>query len=609
MPANGGSKARTPLTLSTVLLLAAWCGLLTGLGETSLRIAARLVIPEIIYFDPQMVWMAPLANAAIFGVVALALALLASTLRRRVWFAVAIFTFSFLGFLSWVTAVPRVHWLALTLIAAGLATQSTRLLARNPVRFLGFVRRSAIPIVFLVGLLGGGLNGWRAWREHRAFMGLPEASKGSPNVLLIILDTVRAASLSLYGYDRPTSPRLAQFARRGVLFQHAISAAPWTLPSHASIFTGHWPHELGADWKKPLDATYPTLAEELAMHGYATAGFAANRFYTTHETGLNRGFVHYEDYTVSPGQSVQSCYLGRLLIETYEKVFKTVFIPHRKTAAAVNAAFLRWLPHRPPRPFFAFINIFDAHDPYLSPGRFSRAFQTTTLSPRRLRQARYTAEEIRYYHDAYDASIAYIDDELGRLLDSLDRGRLLDSTLVIITSDHGDQFGEHGFMGHGSSLYLPELHVPLLISMPGLVPTAVTVKEPASLRDLAATIVDLVGAGGGSRLPGQSLAALWKGTPTANGPPLLSEVNVPPGLADWYPLVKGDMKSVIVGDRHYIRNGDGREELYDFQEDPVEQQDLAGDDHPGVERLRHSLDSILQSPSPDQASVRGRRGS
>ena len=124
---------------------------------------------------------------------------------------------------------------------------------------------------------------------------LPQAT--APNVLLIVLDTVRADHLSLYGYERPTSPNLERFARTGIRFDRARATSPWTLPSHASMFTGRWPSELGEEWITPLRSNFPTLAEFLGDHGYATAGFVGNVEYCSAETGLARGFTSYDDYS------------------------------------------------------------------------------------------------------------------------------------------------------------------------------------------------------------------------------------------------------------------------------------------------------------------------
>ena len=128
--------------------------------------------------------------------------------------------------------------------------------------------------------------GRRAWSEHRAAAALPPPPRAARNVLLIVWDTVRAGNLSLHGYGRRTTPNLEQLARRGVRFDLAFATSSWTLPSHASLFTGRWPHELGVDWKSPLGAGAPTLAEYLGARGYDTAGFVANLDYCSRETGL-----------------------------------------------------------------------------------------------------------------------------------------------------------------------------------------------------------------------------------------------------------------------------------------------------------------------------------
>src|SRR5262249_43485980 len=142
-------------------------------------------------------------------------------------------------------------------------------------------------------------TGARAWSEHRRTAALPPPAPAARNVLLLVWDTVRAQNLSLHGYSRRTTPNLQRLAARGVQFRHAFATAPWTLPSHASLFTGRWPHELSANWKTPLDEQVPTLAGRLSSRGYDTAGFVANLDFCSRETGLGRGFVHYEDYPLS----------------------------------------------------------------------------------------------------------------------------------------------------------------------------------------------------------------------------------------------------------------------------------------------------------------------
>jgi hypothetical protein len=149
-------------------------------------------------------------------------------------------------------------------------------------------------VLIQAGWLVGG-DVLKRWREGARALPPP----GSPNVLLIVLDTVRADHLSVYGYGRSTTPNLEILARGGVRFNRARAAAPWTLASHATMFTGLWPHELGSRWMHPMRGDVPTLAEHLGSSGYATAGFVGNTFYCAYDSGLDRGFTHYRDYPVN----------------------------------------------------------------------------------------------------------------------------------------------------------------------------------------------------------------------------------------------------------------------------------------------------------------------
>ena len=209
-----------------------------------------------------------------------------------------------------------------------------------------------------------------------------------------MLDTVAAEHLSLHGYKRPTSPTIDELAARGIRFDRAQATSSWTLPSHASMFTGRWPHELSAGWLTPLDGTYPTLAEFLGSRGYATAGFVANYSYCASDSGLARGFAAYQDYifprltafktaalvdrSVDGLQAVERFLEDRLDIDIFEGAGERLwrlFNADRKEAAVVNREFLDWLSRRrqPERPFFAFLNYFDAHSPYELPATGSTA--------------------------------------------------------------------------------------------------------------------------------------------------------------------------------------------------------------------------------------------
>jgi arylsulfatase A-like enzyme len=436
-------------------------------------------------------------------------------------------------------------------------------------------------------------------------------------VLLIVLDTVRADRMSLYGYERDTTPALARLASRAVTFNRARSTAPWTLPSHSSMMTGRWRHELSAGMNAPLDHAEPTLAEYLAGRGYATAGFVSNTTYAGAETGLDRGFARFEDHSLSIRDVLWTTGIGR-------RFLCPLFAPQarcsdghpndhqRKSAARIRRDFLTWLDGNEGdgRPFFAFLNLFDAHNPYLTPDDFPPRFGIRPESERDLRlferwfitdKTKLSPRDAKLVSDAYDDCLAYLDSQVdGILCDLALRGRLED-TLVIITADHGEHFGEHGLYGHASSLYDQELHVPLLVLLPRAAQAGRSVADPVSLRDLPATVVDVLGLADGSPFPGRSLARFWSENPGANiqDEPVLASVDGPVQAAPNQgrsPVFRGPMKAVASGAQVYIRNGDGREELFDVDADPGQSRDLAGLDESrsDLERLRDKMDRMLR---------------
>jgi arylsulfatase A-like enzyme len=250
----------------------------------------------------------------------------------------------------------------------------------------------------------------------------------------------------------------------------------------------------------------------------------------------------------------------------------------RKRAPVIGAAFLDWLDRHPGRPFFAFLNYYDAHRPYLPPEPFASRFRTpgVPLHARVLKEnggdPDPPAERIQGAIDAYDGSIAWLDAELARLFDSLAARGMLQNTIVILTADHGEEFLEHGMWDHGNSLYLPSVHVPLVVSWPGRVAAGSVVRDPVSIRDVPATVVSLT-RGTAAPFPGASLLRLM--TP-GEGDTAFSDVRRVVRQPEWYPASAGDLTSVVAGQWHFIRNlGTGREELYDLSRDPMEKSDLA----------------------------------
>ena len=596
------------------LILGTWFALLAGLGDVFLYLVSRVVLHRLMHQSLQLVWIAPVSSMFLFGLPALILLALARRRPERQWLFPSAAVFAFLMAWGLSCYATRIHPLAALVLSLGIAVQTARVVTAHPRGMRRIVRTTLPAMAALVALGGLSFNGWRRLSESRAVAELPLAAPGAPNVLLIILDTVRALNLSLYGYTRQTSPALERFARRGIVFDRAISAAPWTLPSHASLFTGRWPHELSADWRVPLDATYPTLAEVLAQRGYATAGFVANAYNAGEGSGLARGFTHYEDFKTSVGTILLGSALGRYLTGSswLRRVVGYYDEIGRKRASEVNAEVLHWITRRNAggRPFFAFVNYYDAHSPYLPPAPFDTLFDKLRIPPNPLlvNDRPTTPSEVLGDVAAYDESLAALDHALGLLLDELDRRGVLGNTIVIITADHGEEFGEHGLLEHGNSLYIQALHVPLLVVFPGSVPRGVRISQPVTLRDLPATVLALAGpvaAGSGSspELPGYSLARFWKGrTTTMSGSGadvLVSEVRYARGTPRWYPVSKGDMASLVDSTQHLIRSGDGATELYAIDSDPGEQRNVAN--QPVSRTSARRLAAMLRATAPINA--------
>lgn len=584
-----------------------WLALLTSAGELIVLGIDKFVSRyPFIHLGRDVVWMKPLADAVIFaagGVALSGVTLLwpkVATIGR--FTPVLLFT-SFSSILLGVRSLN--HWSALVL-ALGLTVVCARAIAVRPRTFATIVKRSLPVVVIGTVLVGVSVPLRSAIIEVRAVRRLPAAIPGSPNVLLIVLDTVRGDHVSVNGYSRPTTPRLQRLAQRGVVFTRAVATAPWTLPSHGSMFTGHLPTELSADWGAATDGRWPTLAEVLSQHGYLTGGFVANRVYASYEFGLNRGFQRYEDYNRSPGQVVLSSTLGQTVTDT-EFLRRGVRYWHvlgRKRASDVNEEFLSWVSHSDSRPYFAFLNYYDAHEPLDPPPpfnqRFGAPFKSSNLTFSRTDhfgeakdRGRMSAIQRQAQIDAYDDGIAYEDESLGRLLDELSARGGLENTVVIVTSDHGQEFGEHGRFGHGASMAWTLLGVPLVIVFPGRVPSNLTVAAPVSLVDLSATVADLTGIGRGSPFPGVTLSRFWNASKhdVRFGAPALSEQKARPE----------PMRSVVMNDLHYIRSGSGVEELYDLAHDPGEMRNLAAGD--GMNQHAAHLQSLRCIIRPGCAEV------
>lgn len=578
--------------VADVLAFAVGAGCLFGLGEVAAIAWRYFIAQDLTRTTPHVAWMAPLGYASYFMIVSLPAILIGQTRRRTSHFLIPIVM---LGVFGWVAMLPwDLYPAALGILSLGIAVGVGRILRVHEEPLRRAARIAAPVLAAIVGLIAALIFMRVGLRERQALAALPTAPSGSPNVLLLILDTVRAKSLGLHGRGLETSPNLDALAAESIVFERAQATAPWTLPSHASMFTGRWPHETSANWDLPLDSRHPTLAEVLGARGYATAGFVANLLYTSRPLGLDRGFVRYEDFPVSPGQMVLSTSLGRE-VATHDGLRALLGwheLLNRKPAERVNHDFLEWLENRArSRPFFAFLNYFDAHEPYEPPEAFRRRFVDADyrrdgivhshsllrgVDARRLDAWSMSPAEAENELGLYEASIAALDARLGELFARLASLDLMDNTLIVVTSDHGEQMGEHGLFGHLQSLYQPVTHVPLVVRLPGGARGGTRIEAAVSLRDLPSTLLDLIGLPSGL-LPGQSLANLWEPDREPRVSWAVSQLRR--GLAEqpWYPIAAGfQMQALLNGTFFYICNPDATEELYDLASDPGETENLAG---------------------------------
>jgi arylsulfatase A-like enzyme len=570
------------------LTVAAGLGLVAGLVEGLLLFALhqsgwltwRLYNRAIWY---ETLWIAPLVDLVLFTLAGLVFAAVGSLWPRLPVRRISWFVFAFLILFDWLFIVlfGKISLIAILLLAAGLGVQVAGYLSKRENLVLPKPRRSlswlvGITIVILVAVQGGG---WA--QEYFGKSALPHSSDVvPPNVIVIVVDALRADHLSSYSYERDTTPFMDSLAAEGVRFENAISPSSWTQPSHASLLTGRYTYEHQAE-TRPLDDTYPTIGEVMLSNGYRTGAFSANTLFFTRRQGFGRGFLHFEDnYHSVPDAFLNSSLYG-FLFDFYglRKILDYEGVPTRRLASEINQSALHWIDRDHDQPFFIFINYFDVHDPYTPPEPY-RSKYATTPNPGGLINGfmeRYspslTPEQIQTEIEAYDGSISYVDDQIKSLFAELEQRGLLENTIVIVTSDHGESLGEHGLLQHSASLYLPEIHVPLVIWGPGYVPEGKVIESPVSLVGLPVTIMELLHANDGT-FPGPSLTMLFDETTSQAWPQPIAELAYLPGAAEVNPSTHGALKSVVGNEMQYILHEKFGEELYNWRSDPEETQNL-----------------------------------
>lgn len=466
-------------------------------------------------------------------------------------------------------------------------------------------RRSVAPAL-ACGLLAAGLTTVALMRSAPARLATFEAPAAAPvaarptgpNLLVVVLDTLRADHVGAYGYPRDTTPWLDGFARRARLFEHVTAPSSYTLPSHASLFTGLYPAAHGADVSEadagltlrelglqadvarvlPLSQDAHTLAERLRERGYETGAVCANTAYLARHFQLDQGFDTYVDTVPVEtwrrpfGLRVAAGLFARGLPRVPEQLLSNE--RYYLLAPEVNDLALRWLAPRRERPFFLFLNYMDAHAPYLPIGAWAERFRDQP-PPRTAADRPHPGDppalsEAAYLRDvnAYDAEIRYLDDHLRLLFEQLEAWRLLEDTVVVFASDHGESFGEHGRVGHAVGIFEPEVRVPLVLHAPGL-PGGVRISERASLVDVLPTVLELLSAPVPDGLHGIGLLR-----PAAPRPvPITAHLG----------RYERELSETAVyrAEAKLLERSDGGSSLFDLATDPEERHDLTAE-RPGV---------------------------
>lgn len=604
-----------------ILAIAAWFALITGLVEGLLFFHLR----HLRILD--LTWVPIPVDLALALIVALPILALRRFLAGRPsLFLRTACLFGWLMFFDWlrvtspvfegalpaewsaaISAHPFAETVSLMAAALLLAIAVAMLLSRPGGR--QFHRRSLPWVAGLAAIAVIGVPVVQRMKEAKQIARLPAAAPDSPNVLVIVVDTLRADHLSTYGYARPTSPNLTRIASQGVLFENAMAASSWTLPSHASMLTGRYPHEHKARFiDSTLTLRYPTLGEAFQRLGYRTAGFSASTYFFSRRTGLGRGFIHFEDDFESPASAFPQTYYG----ERVEKMLYTLHLAKdrigRRNARQINQHALRWMESSGhSHPFFVFLNYYDVHDPYLPPEPYLHRFTKLAHPAGPIAMAwdwfaSLTPQQREGEMDAYDGAIQYTDTELGEFFRQLHQRGLDKNTIIVITSDHGEEFNEHGFMDHLNALYRELIHVPLIFWQPGTLPAGVRISTPISTVSLPATLLSLVPNGQSANMPGISLANLWT-NPRQNLPvmPVVSEL-AQFKLTPLFPNYYGPLTSITTPQWHYISGGKAGQELFRCCSNTPEMDNLANTDQ--GKRLCQEFEKELQFTAEKPQLVR-----
>ncbi len=425
------------------------------------------------------------------------------------------------------------------------------------------------------------------------------AMPDAPNVLFLLVDTLRADHLGSYGYEKIKTPRLDALAASGMKFNSAWAQATWTRPSVASVMTSLYPASHRTNF---LEVRVPeqldTLAEVMQSAGYRTCGLSANRN-VSEIFGFAQGFDDFWAYSSSELNSIlrfTSWERGRVVLSKYLGIGRAKKGKDSSNAAALNVRALEWFDNKKDQmPWFMYIQYIDPHGPYAPPADFLAEKGIDILPKEILKQVGGVNKEAPFPFGAqelvdpkllerivrlYDAEIEYTDREVGRLLDELKARGQLENTMIVLTSDHGEEFYEHKQFGHGQSTFSELSHIPLFISGPNIKPGVSS--APVELVDLYPTMATWAGAATPQNIQGKDLSVLLAGGQEKNRNSLVQNIKV------------GELHSLIIKNHKLVqvRHSDGQETwmLFDITTDPLEQNNIANLNPEMVAEMRSIFD-------------------
>jgi choline-sulfatase len=424
-----------------------------------------------------------------------------------------------------------------------LASRSSesRSLANRP----GRRRRAVVPhparrIVLIVAAsaaaVAAAIAGWR---------GVGSSTWKAAPIVLISIDTLRADHVGAYGYHKVPTPNIDALAADGVTFERAYSHVPLTLPAHTSILSGRLPFETGVrdNIGFTVDPRERLLPRMLREQGFATAG-VVSAYVLRQDTGISQGFDFYD---CNLPMAAQGTALGEVQRDGAETL---------KVADA-------WLDSQPSRRLFLFVHFYEPHKPYTPPARYAQ-------------------------YAPYDGEIAYADELVGRLLDSLKRRGLYDRAAIVLLSDHGEGLGDHVEREHGLFIYDEALHVPLIVKLPMSAEHGRRVAAPAQHIDVVPTVMDVAGLPRPGGLRGRSLLSVMRGSSQLPEGGIYSE-----SLYGRYHFGWSELHALTDSRFRYIRAP--RDELYDLTEDPAERHNMTADRPQARAAMRHSLEALVNT--------------